>query len=664
MSPPRATPWAVSLGVLGLACHAAPGPLAPLPKPAPRVRAPLALTIAYPREGSRQQTASGLVIAADSTVVLQSTDSVFILGSAGRGDATLTVNGVAVPVYPTGGWIAWVALPPDTMPPGSVGPRVARFDLVAAAGGDTARAILLARVRARFHPPASGAWIDTTSFAPVGSMWLLPGEPVKLGVRAAPGASVSLLLPGGVRLPFLRDTGYRPASPGQEAFGTRVPGGAGAPIREPDHYVASWAGPLGPPPGEVLAPVPLPPQGDTAWARLEVVAGSDTARASWPLRVAVLDPVHPRVVYVDDDTAGTGLTDSSLAGRAAPYATYNWFFPTGTVAPVIGRWNDQVRLRLSRTSVAWVDAQDVHPLPAGTPAPGGSTGGSVRLFPSAESVTLRVPLPARVPFRVDETDRRLRLLLYGVEADMDFMQYGPPDSLITRMWFEQPTEDETAINVELAQPVWGYRVRWSGSSLLLEIRRPPVIDRAHPLRGRRIAVDPGHPPLGAVGPTGVREPDVTLAVGKKVQQLLIAAGATVIMLRTNDQPVDLAPRVMHAERADAELLVSIHANALPDGVNPFVNNGTSVYYFQPRSVGLARALDRALVRQFGFHDLGIGRADLALARPTWMPAALCEGLFLMLPDQEAVLASEQGQWRYARGIVAGLRAFLRQRATR
>ena len=605
------------------------------------------------------------MIVADSTVVLQRTDSVFILGSTGRGDATLTVDGVAVAVYPTGGWIAWVALPPDTAASDSVarreGWRPARFSLVAAAGADTLRAVLVARVRAPFRPPATTAWMDTTSFAPVGGMWVLPGEPVRLGVRAAPGAGVSLVLPGGVRLPFLRDTDYRPASPGQEAFGTQAPGGA--PARASDHYVASWVGPLGPAPGEIFAPLPTPPAADTAWARVEVVAGGDTARARWPLRVATLDPAHPRVIYVDDDTAGTGLTDSSLAGRAAPYATYNWFFPTGTVAAVSGRWNDQVRLRLSRTSIAWVDAQDVHPLPAGTPAPGGRTGGSVRLFPAADRVTLRVPLPARVPFRVDETDHTLRLLLYGVEADMDFLQYGPPDSLVRRMEFEQPTEDETAINVELSRPVWGYRVRWSGSTLLLDIRRPPVIDRAHPLKGRRIAVDPGHPPLGAVGPTGVREPDVTLAVGRKVQQLLTEAGATVIMTRTNDQPVELAPRVTLAERANAELLVSVHANALPDGVNPFENNGTSVYYFQPRSVGLARALDRALARQFGFRDLGIGRADLALARPTWMPAALCEGLFLMLPDQEAVLASDAGQWRYARGIVEGLEDFLKQRAT-
>ena len=124
----------------------------------------------------------------------------------------------------------------------------------------------------------------------------------------------------------------------------------------------------------------------------------------------------------------------------------------------------------------------------------------------------------------------------------------------------------------------------------------------------------------------------------------------------------LTQRVVAAQDTDAEVLVSIHANALPDGVNPFENNGTSVYYFHPRAVELARELNRALVRQFGFPDLGIGRGDLALARPTWLPSALTEGLFLMIPEQEAVLASEDGQWRYARGIVEGIAVFLRRRA--
>ena len=88
-----------------------------------------------------------------------------------------------------------------------------------------------------------------------------------------------------------------------------------------------------------------------------------------------------------------------------------------------------------------------------------------------------------------------------------------------------------------------------------------------------------------------------------------------------------------------------------------------MYYYHPRSAPLARALDRALVRRLGVRDLGFGRGDLALVRPTWMPAALTEGLFMMLPDQEAMLLDAEGQRRYALGIVDGLRTFLHERAS-
>jgi N-acetylmuramoyl-L-alanine amidase len=222
--------------------------------------------------------------------------------------------------------------------------------------------------------------------------------------------------------------------------------------------------------------------------------------------------------------------------------------------------------------------------------------------------------------------------------------------------------DEVTITLELAQRVWGYRARFDGRDLLLEIRRPPRLDPEHPLRGRTVVLDPGHPPLGAMGPTGLWEPVATLAVALKAQTLLQRAGATALLTRIDSTPLELYPRTHFAELHDADVLVSIHANALPDGVNPFTNNGTSVYYFHPRSAQLARELDRALIAELRVRDLGMGRGDYAMVRPTWMPAALTEGLFIMLPEQEAILASEDGQWRYARGVVRGIENFFRERA--
>jgi N-acetylmuramoyl-L-alanine amidase len=649
---PRAFAAGIALlaAAIAMACGGRGASIEPAPEtvpPPPPATGPLRVHVVYPpTEGGSAGSGEAIEVRTIPSYLMPRTDSAFIFGSTGNAAAELWVNGEPVPVYPSGGWIAWLPVIP-------MADSLAAFDVLAVRGHEAARVRVVAPLAPRYVPPATTAWIDTTSFRPTGRGWIRPGEGVTLSVRAVPGARVFARLLDGSVITFVEELSPEAVPWGERAFGTEAPR-LGPPV--PGRYVAQWDGPIPPHPGDVLG-TPAPP--DTALpagAVVEAIVGSDTARVTWPLRVAVLDPAHPTVAVVDDDTAGVG-SDSVLAGRPAPNATYHWFFPAGTRAVVDGRWNDQARLRLSRTTAAWVDAADVQPLPPGTPPPSG-VAGSMRLTPGEASVVLRVPLPARVPFRVDESEHVLRLTLYGVAADMNWIQYGGTDAFVELVEFAQPAEDEVVITTTLAQPVWGYRTAWRGNDLLLEIRRPPPIDPAHPLVGRVIAVDAGHPPGGATGPTGVREADVALAVALEAARLLEERGASVVLTRTADSAVGLADRPRLAEAAGAELLVSIHANALPDGMNPFVNSGTSVYFFHPRAAALARAIDRALVREFGARDLGVGRGDLALARPTWMPAVLIEGLFLMLPDHETVLASGEGQQRYARGIVEGLTVFL------
>ena len=135
------------------------------------------------------------------------------------------------------------------------------------------------------------------------------------------------------------------------------------------------------------------------------------------------------------------------------------------------------------------------------------------------------------------------------------------------------------------------------------------------------------------------------------------------LTRSDARPVDLWPRQRAADSAGAEILLSIHNNALPDGVNPFSNNGASAFYNHPRSLPLARDIVARLVARTGLRDLGVGRGDLALVRPTWMPAVLSEGLFLMLPQQEAALRNPDGQRLYALAVLEGLKRFLARRAS-
>lgn len=615
------------------------GPGAP-PETAPRpATGPLTVSVVYP---ALEPDSTGQLVAR-----IASRDSAFVFGSVSRPDADVRVNGVAARVAPTGGWIAWVGLPDDT---------VAAFDVQARADSEATHLAFAARLPSRFVPPATEPWVDSTSLAPTGSLWVRPDEGVRVRVRASPGAGVRLVLPDSSAVPLVPAELAGVPAAGALAFDVvaRPPRPAATMVYE------GWVvGAAGADPGPLFEPAEA--DSGVPGLVLEVALGADTLRIPWPLRVGITDPHQPLTAVLDDRTDDAAAdSDGIVTGRPAPVGTYHWFFPNGTRVVVDGRRNGRVRVRLSRRSVAWVDADAVRPLPPGTP-PLVGTVDALRLFPDTGWVSLRVPLPGRVPFRVDEEPRRLVLTVYGVAANPNWIQYGPEDPLIRAIGFAAAAEDEAQVVLDLGEDVWGYRTRWVGRDLMLDVRRPPRLDPRRPLAGLHVALDAGHPPGGATGPTGAREADVALAITREAAALFAAAGARVTMIRDDTLPVDLGARPVAAERSGADLLVSIHANALPDGVNPFPNSGTSVYYFHRRAMPFARAVNRALVERFGARDLGIGRGDLALVRPTWMPAILTEGLFMMLPDHEAVLTSRDGQRRYAEGVVAGTRAYLSAR---
>lgn len=624
-------------GILCLAACARPSSTAPAPAPAPAaashlppvpvVRGPLALTVVYP----------------PADAVVDARDSSFLFGSTGAGDADLTINGFPVRVWPNGAWLAWLPLPPDSL---------MQFRLVARTLRDSAELVYTARRATRFTPPDSAVWIDSTSLRPRGRVWLARGEYLSLAARAAQGAQVRLRLADGTVLPLPPDPRPDEIPAAIRAFDRDTMNLRAEP--RPDRYAGMLRGVAIGDAGPVLAPAAAAQPGDAPV--LEAIRDGDTARVRWPLQVGLLDTL-PVVAELGDPA---GPADAVVVGRAGPGTSYHWFFPVGTRAVVAGRRGDELKLRLGEGVDAWVAASEVRPLPPGTPRPRG-VAGAISIGPAAggERASIRIPLGVRVPFRVDEGDRRLTLTLYGTAGDASWIRYGAGASPVRRVTWTQEPGAETVLTVELESDVWGYRTRWSGTDLLLEVRRPPIMADGGPLAGRLIVVDPGHPPGGATGPTGLREPDANLGVALRLRTLLEGAGARVVLTRTSDVPVELGARVKLADSLDADLLVSIHNNALPDGLNPFTNNGTSVYYNQPRSLPLARAIQRALVERLGVRDLGVGRGDLALTRATWQPSVLCEGLYMILPEQEAALRDPAGQQLYARGVFEGIVAYLK-----
>lgn len=135
-------------------------------------------------------------------------------------------------------------------------------------------------------------------------------------------------------------------------------------------------------------------------------------------------------------------------------------------------------------------------------------------------------------------------------------------------------------------------------SALWDLPQPttPVVDLSRP-QPLRVAIDPGHGGIDS-GATaeGLREADLMLAFARELTEKLIRAGFEVVLTRRKDEFVGLEARMTEARASGADLFISLHADALPDGQAA----GASVFIWN------SQADDRASRQLASRHD----RADL------------------------------------------------------
>lgn len=432
------------------------------------------------------------------------------------------------------------------------------------------------------------------------------------------------------------------------------------------------------PNGAFLAFVPNPPPSAPRYD-LVAVLGTDTARFTQPVRVAGMPPDSllpaapppPPAVVVDTTPAWVVLGDSAsvaadtdrvIIGRPGPNDTYRWFLLPGTRVQLTARFPGFARVRLDSALQIWVVADDAKTFAADTTPPV-RVAGNARVTSSPGWSDLIIPVGERPAFFVEEREHAIELTLYDTRGNTDLVNYPTEDSLIRRVEWVQERSDRVRYSVELSRPPFGYLVLYENGALVLRVRRPPPpLARAtdRPLDGITIAVDPGHPPAGATGPTGLYEGDAVLPVGLLLRRMLEQRGATVVMTRTTRDPLDLLTRPALARRAGAHAFVSLHYNAYGDGTNPFRQpNGVETYFYRPPSEPLARAVQAAIVRYQPLADQGIHYRSLAVVRTPWMPAILAEGGYIIVPEQENAMRTSDFQQRYARAIADGLESYFR-----
>ncbi|GAB4235236.1 MAG: hypothetical protein Kow00121_62820 [Elainellaceae cyanobacterium] len=204
----------------------------------------------------------------------------------------------------------------------------------------------------------------------------------------------------------------------------------------------------------------------------------------------------------------------------------------------------------------------------------------------------------------------------------------------------------------------GYFPEWQGM---------PPVSPGYPEPGARM---PDYPqPGGMPKPTAMpapaplnqpalREKDIVLPIAQEVATLLQRQGIAVLLTRSTDRLLPLASRVQMAEQVDADLLVSIHANASPE--NQPDTNGIETYHYPnaPVDARLAQTIHETILQSIDLRDRGVRQANLYLLRSTSIPTALVEVGYLTGREDAMNLANAAYRSEMAAAIANGILRYL------
>ncbi len=173
-----------------------------------------------------------------------------------------------------------------------------------------------------------------------------------------------------------------------------------------------------------------------------------------------------------------------------------------------------------------------------------------------------------------------------------------------------------------------------------------------------VVIDPGHggKDPGAIGIGGIQEKRIVMAISQEVARILEQQGIQVKLTRSNDYFISLQGRTQMANRIDADLFISIHANSA--GMNKPHVSGLETYYFQSGR-NLASVIHRNVLRRVNVNDRKVRKARFYVLRKSAMPAVLVETGFLTGKEDAAKLRNSNYQKQMAKGIAYGIIEYIK-----
>lgn len=170
-----------------------------------------------------------------------------------------------------------------------------------------------------------------------------------------------------------------------------------------------------------------------------------------------------------------------------------------------------------------------------------------------------------------------------------------------------------------------------------------------------VCLDAGHGGTdpGACG-GNLKEKDITLSVVKKIGEQLKKYGVNVIYSRDQDKFVPLGERCDIANKAKANLFVSVHCNSFSN-IN---SKGIETYCYQFKYRELADKIHKRVTSDLSLFefDRGVKEGDFQVLRSTNMSACLIELAFISNANDRVLLTTKQDSFAklIAQGILDAL----------
>lgn len=273
--------------------------------------------------------------------------------------------------------------------------------------------------------------------------------------------------------------------------------------------------------------------------------------------------------------------------------------------------------------------------------------------------SVSISLTGRVPYKswMEINPARIKIELYNVQSNTNWITQLSTAKNIKNVWYDQTESDVLQVTIELVkQQHYGYSIGYNGRSLLLKIRRLPVVAD---LKKMTIAIDAGHggTNIGASGvASDVLEKDYTLLFAKELQKILRKQKVKVLMVRETDTTIENKDRVVWAQQNNPDLFISFHLNS--SGRN-YVR-GVSTYY---KHIGYRSFTQSLLKRLLEIKDLkefgNIGSFNFTPIQPTDYPSCLVEVAFLSNIQDEKMILDPKFRYKVAYQVYLGIKDWMK-----